>query len=44
MVNGTRVIWTVVILPALSVCEAHAQTDSRLAVGVGLRDQGCQFV
>src|SRR5579864_6888185 len=36
MANGIRVIWTVVILAALSVCEARAQTDSRLAVGVGL--------
>jgi hypothetical protein len=32
----TRVIWTVLVVAALPVCDAHAQTDSRLAVGMSV--------
>jgi hypothetical protein len=36
MINSTRVIWTVVVVMVLSVCDARAQTGSRLAVGMSV--------
>lgn len=36
MLDSTRVIGTIVVAMALSVCDAHAQTDSRLAVGMSV--------
>ena len=36
MFNNARVMWTVVVVMALSVSDARAQTDSRLAVGISV--------
>jgi hypothetical protein len=36
MFSATRVIWTAVIVMVSSVCDARAQTDSRLAVGMSV--------